>query len=49
VAVETRWFARNLDLGLGRALLSVVVTVLQGVAAMLIVGTAIALTQAPGT
>ncbi|AMS39817.1 hypothetical protein Amn_53500 [Aminobacter sp. Y103A] len=49
VAVETRWFARNLDLGLGRALLSVVVSVLQGVAAMLIVGTAIALTQAPGT
>ncbi|PWK76065.1 permease [Aminobacter sp. AP02] len=42
VTVETRWFAKHLELPLARAALKVVVTLFQGLIAMLLVGAAVA-------
>lgn len=42
VTVETRWFAKHLELSLARAALKVVVTLLQGLLAMLLAGAAVA-------
>ena len=40
VTVETRWFAKHLELSLPRAALKVIVTLFQGLVAMLLAGAA---------